>query len=167
MYQIATGEKTFSVEPDSSGKEGQINGAPYVIDKLQISRRMWHVIKDNKSYTIINEGVEEGGRLIRLKVNGCSVALTVKDNMDLLMEQMGLGAVSGRKFNELKAPMPGLVLRSLVQAGDIVKKGDTLLVLEAMKMENTIKSPGDGEVSAILVKSGQAVEKGEVLITFR
>jgi biotin carboxyl carrier protein len=69
--------------------------------------------------------------------------------------------------NELKAPMPGLVLRIVAQPGDEVKKGDALLVLESMKMENVLKAPGAGIVDKVLVTTGNAVEKGQPLVLFR
>ena len=62
--------------------------------------------------------------------------------------------------------MPGLVLSVLVTEGDEVKKGDNLLVLEAMKMENMIKSPTDGIIKKIEIKQGNKVEKNELLISF-
>jgi biotin carboxyl carrier protein len=62
--------------------------------------------------------------------------------------------------------MPGLVVKLLVQVGDMVNKGDGLLVLEAMKMENLIKASGNGTVKAIKVSAGTKVEKGELLIQF-
>ena len=70
------------------------------------------------------------------------------------------------KLNEIKAPMPGLVVRITVEEGAEVKKGDSLLVLEAMKMENVIKAPGDAVVGKIKVNAGQAVEKNQLLISF-
>jgi biotin carboxyl carrier protein len=60
--------------------------------------------------------------------------------------------------------MPGLVVNILVAEGDTIAKGDALLVLEAMKMENIIKSPGEGVVKKININKGQAVEKNQVLI---
>jgi pyruvate carboxylase subunit B len=66
----------------------------------------------------------------------------------------------------LKAPMPGLVIRVLVQPGQQVADGASLLVLEAMKMENDLKARGAGRVEAVLVTPGQAVEKGQELIRF-
>jgi biotin carboxyl carrier protein len=77
-----------------------------------------------------------------------------------------LDNLNSKKVNEVKAPMPGLVLEIRVNVGDAVKKGDAILVLEAMKMENILKSPTDGTVSKINVKKGIAVEKNQVLINF-
>ena len=74
--------------------------------------------------------------------------------------------LAAAKVNEIKAPMPGLVLDIRVAEGDEVKKGDSILVLEAMKMENIIKSPTDGIIKKINVKKGIAVEKNQVLIHF-
>jgi len=62
--------------------------------------------------------------------------------------------------------MPGLVLNILVEEGQDIKKGDALIVLEAMKMENILKSPADGKVKKVSVKKGVAVEKGQILIEF-
>ena len=67
----------------------------------------------------------------------------------------------------LKAPMPGLVVRVLVQPGQTVAAGEGLVVLEAMKMENELKAGGPGIVDRIEVVTGQAVEKGTPLVTFR
>lgn len=65
---------------------------------------------------------------------------------------------------EVKAPMPGLVLRVLVEPGQTVEAGAGLAVLEAMKMENQIKAPAAGVVQAVRVAAGTAVEKGHVLV---
>ncbi|HSH65835.1 MAG TPA: acetyl-CoA carboxylase biotin carboxyl carrier protein subunit, partial [Bacteroidia bacterium] len=70
------------------------------------------------------------------------------------------------KINEIKAPMPGLVLDIRVNEGDSIQKGDAVIVLEAMKMENIIKSPVDGTIKKINVKKGLAVEKNQVLVQF-
>ncbi|HNA32062.1 MAG TPA: biotin/lipoyl-binding protein, partial [Flavobacteriales bacterium] len=72
----------------------------------------------------------------------------------------------GAAVKEIKAPMPGLVLKVLVKEGDAVKKNEPVLILEAMKMENVIKSPGDGTVKRIHAQEKTAVEKGQLLIGF-
>lgn len=79
-----------------------------------------------------------------------------------------LAAASGRQVagGLLKAPMPGLVVRLEVEAGQLVAPGGGVLVLEAMKMENELRSPAGGRVRAVLVRPGQAVEKGQTLVEF-
>ena len=69
-------------------------------------------------------------------------------------------------LNNIKAPMPGLVIDIKVDVGQAVKEGDTIVVLEAMKMENNIKASADGIVKQILCDSSQAVEKNDTLIVF-
>ncbi len=65
----------------------------------------------------------------------------------------------------VKAPLPGVVTKILVQAGQAVKKGDTVLVLEAMKMENNITAEADGSVTGICVAAGDSVMEGTTLLT--
>lgn len=79
---------------------------------------------------------------------------------------MGFDNTKRNKMLEIKAPMPGLVLNVMVEEGQEVNKGDNLLVLEAMKMENIIKSPSSGNVKKIRVNKGDKVEKNEILIQF-
>ena len=68
---------------------------------------------------------------------------------------------------EVKAPMPGTILSVNVKAGDAVKKGQVLMILEAMKMENEIMAGSDGTVTAVMVAAGQAVEAGAALCTIQ
>ena len=77
---------------------------------------------------------------------------------------MGFSVGSGKKLNEIKAPMPGLILSLNIEIGKTVKEGEVLLILEAMKMENAICAPRDGIIKSINIESGKTVEKGELLI---
>jgi biotin carboxyl carrier protein len=79
---------------------------------------------------------------------------------------MGIDQNSTGKINDIKAPMPGMVLQVMVENGQAIKKGDAIVVLEAMKMENILKSPSDGTIKNILVVKGDKVEKNQVLISF-
>jgi biotin carboxyl carrier protein len=68
--------------------------------------------------------------------------------------------------NEIKAPMPGLILEINVAEGAEVKENDALLILEAMKMENVLNSPRDGVIKSISVAQGETVDKNALLIEF-
>ncbi|MEX1189955.1 MAG: acetyl-CoA carboxylase biotin carboxyl carrier protein subunit [Bacteroidia bacterium] len=164
MIKSIISDKDFIVEFDASNESGKLNDADFTWDVLSTGSNSANVIYKGKSFNIILESRE--GDLFCLKINGKKVEVSTKDKMALLLESMGLNIVTEQKINLVKAPMPGLVLRTLVNPGDAVKKGDALLVLEAMKMENMIKSPSDAVVSKVSVKLGQAVEKNQILIEF-
>ena len=82
----------------------------------------------------------------------------------LLRQQAGSGLAETGPFN-LKAPMPGLIVAVPVSVGQDVRKGDVLVILESMKMQNELKSNRDGKVTRVLVEAGQAVEKNQTLVT--
>lgn len=90
----------------------------------------------------------------------------ITEPLDELLKSMGLENALTPKISEIKAPMPGLVLDILVKPGDTVKKGDKILILEAMKMENAIKSPIDAVISEIHIVKGTAVDKNQSLVVF-
>ena len=108
----------------------------------------------------------ENGKTFTLKINGQLLELNAKDHYDLLLEQMGMSAAHTAKATKLKAPMPGKVLDVMVQPGQAVAKGEGLLILEAMKMENMLKAEQEGTVKSVNVSVGDAVEKNNVLIDF-
>ena len=99
-------------------------------------------------------------------MNGKKFKFVVKDKYDELLKSLGMDNLATTKVANLKAPMPGLVINIAIEVGQTVQKGDALLILEAMKMENVIKSPTDGVIKSILVKKGDAVEKNQVLLNF-
>jgi len=84
----------------------------------------------------------------------------------MLLKKLGMDSLTSKKVNELKAPMPGLVFKVLVDVGQEVNEGDNLMILEAMKMENNLKSPTTGKIIEIKVDEGEAVEKNQILIVF-
>ena len=92
--------------------------------------------------------------------------MNITDRFDELLHQLGMDNFNTARVSEIKAPMPGMVIRILVSEGDEVEKGGNLLVLEAMKMENIIKAPADVKIRTIKVKPGDKVEKNQVMMIF-
>ena len=166
MYEAhVLGGSTLRVE-FSKEKGVSIEGASDAqIEKLGTDR--WHVLYKNRSYEISLIDIEETTSKVRMRINSKLVELKLKSDRQLLLEKMGLSSLTVKKVSEVKAPMPGLVVRCIVEVEQEVEQGDALLVLEAMKMENIIKSPTAGVISQIMVIQGEAVEKNQILIKFK
>jgi biotin carboxyl carrier protein len=164
MQKAIVNGKEFEVT--STDKGFSVNGNPITWDVAKISDQYFHVIYHNKSYKAELVKHDSVTKTVMLKINGHKYTVTLKDQFDLLLEKMGMSVSSSNKINFIKAPMPGLIIDLKVKAGDVVKAGDQLLILEAMKMENIIKAQGEGSVKSVKVIKGDSVEKGQVLIEF-
>ncbi|MEZ0539410.1 biotin/lipoyl-containing protein [Fibrella arboris] len=143
-----------------------LNDEPYGWDLSKLGEGNFHILKNDQSYSVEVIAVDAATKTVQLKINGHIHEVQVKDRFDLLLEKMGMSNAAASKVNDIKAPMPGLIVGISVAPGDAVGKGDTVLILEAMKMENVIKAPGDGTVKAIKIQKGDRVEKGQVLVEF-
>lgn len=124
----------------------------------------FHILKNNVSFRCVLLKKDESGKNMTISVNDTEYNINLKDKFDILLDRLGMSNMAVKKIKDIKAPMPGLVIDIKVNVGDKIAEGDTLLVLEAMKMENMLKSPGEGTIKAINIKRGEAVEKGQVLI---
>lgn len=155
-------ELNFEKKDDSWTLDGKGIG----FDLIEIKANTFHILKDNRSFTaeVVSHNAAE--KTFQVKVNQNIYSVSVKDKYDELLHRLGLDKAMSHKLSNIKAPMPGLVLNILVGEGTHVKKGDALLVLEAMKMENILKSPAEGTVKKVSVMKGMAVEKNQVLIEF-
>ena len=133
-------------------------------DCIEVKEGRFHILFRGQSLVadVIEANTNEKTFVIRINNNSYSVQL--KDRYDELLRSLGMDILNNQKESEIKAPMPGRVLDVLLTVGSPVVKGDSVLVLEAMKMENVIKSPTDGVIKRIAVVKDQAVEKNEVLI---
>jgi biotin carboxyl carrier protein len=143
-----------------------VNGQNKNFDILKIGADQYNIIVDNQTYNLSVIKNSATSANILLQINGTSIEVHTKDELERLLEKMGMSLSGGAKIKELKAPMPGLVLNVLVQIGQSLQKDEPLLVLEAMKMENVIKSPVEGVIESITVKNGDKVDKNQVLIKF-
>ena len=101
-----------------------------------------------------------------VKINGEISTIRLIKQVEKTIEKLGIQKGSQKNINILKAPMPGLILDVIVKESDLVKKGDPVIILEAMKMENILSSPVDGIVKEIKVNPQQTVEKNNILIKF-
>lgn len=165
MYQVKVNDK-YNFDIEAENQSLKINNEPVALDSFPLNGKATHVLYQNKSYTTELVELNKEEKTAVVKVNGNLYTVSVKDQFDQLLKQLGMDNLASNKIQQVKAPMPGLVLNVLASEGDEVKKGDSLLVLEAMKMENMIKSPTDGVIKKIAVKQGDKVEKNELLVSF-
>ena len=166
MLKVKVNNKHEHTIEFDTADNGTIDGKPFSWDVIKVKDGSFHIIKDNKSFNVEVVKADIKEKSFTISINGNKYQLAVKDKFDELLKSLGLDDMASKKINEIKAPMPGMVIEIKVNEGDTVKKGDAILVLEAMKMENNIKSPTDGIVKKIHVKKGMAVEKNQVLINF-
>ena len=134
------------------------------LDFVKIDSNRFHILQGQKSYQAELVEANFYRKTFKVKIRGNNYDLNVADQFDQLVERLGLSVIASNKVKDVKAPMPGLVLAISVEAGQEVSKGDKLVILEAMKMENVIKSEGVGVVKEVHVVKGATVDKGQMLI---
>jgi len=164
MYTARVNDQVFEIEFSDEGFH--VNGKPVSWDVSMIRDGYFHILLDHQSYRAEVVDMDAMAKQFTVKVNGKHYPVILKDKFDALLEKLGMNVNAGAKVNNVRAPMPGLIIELKVKDGDAVKAGETLLILEAMKMENIIKAPGDATVKSVKVSMGQGVEKNQVLIEF-
>ena len=165
MYKIKVNNK-HDFDIDRNSNQLLVNADVIDADIKQLNNALYHIINNNGSYNaeVVSFNMED--KTAEINVNNTIYTVAAKDQFDVLLDKMGLSNLNAAKISEIKAPMPGMVLKVLVEEGAEIKKGDNLFVLEAMKMENIIKSPADVTVKTVKIKPGDKVEKGQILIMF-
>src|SRR4051812_36336030 len=135
MYTISiNGRSSIKTDLNLKGNKvsGTLNEKKIEADIEAINNHEYHLLLNNQSYTIQVIKAYHAEKKLLLKINGQKYNIDVKDKYDELLHNLGLDNIASKKVNEVKAPMPGMVLNILVGEGQAVKKGDSLLILEAM-----------------------------------
>ena len=136
------------------------------LDAVEVSPSKFPSTKNNRAYTAEIIATDFIAKTYTVKVNGNTYSVAIANPLDLLIKEMGFLVGNSKQINEIKAPMPGLILEMSVSVGQEVQENDCLLILEAMKMENSFLSPRAGIIKSISASKGDAVEKGQLLIEF-
>lgn len=136
------------------------------LDAIPIAKNKFHILQENRSYhaEIIENNFSK--KSYTVKINNNSYQISIQNNLDTLIKEMGFELGATKKVNQIKAPMPGLILEVMVAVGQEVQEDEALIILEAMKMENVLTAPRNGKIKSISVKNGEAVEKNQLLIEF-
>lgn len=134
------------------------------LDSREFSGSESHILQNGKSVTASLIGSDYIHKNYSVKINSTVYDICISNALDRRIKEMGLTAKVSTAVNDIKAPMPGLILEVNVKEGQEVREGDYVLVLEAMKMENTLTAPRDGVVKNVPVKPGQTVDKNQLLV---
>lgn len=160
-YITTIDSKQYVIEIDQ-GDQVTVNGQIYHLDLQQLPESgLLSLLLNNHSF---EAAVEERGESWQVLLRGELYTVVVEDERmyELRRVQRQSGAFVG--VANIKSPMPGIIVKMPVEEGDNVKKGQTVAILESMKMENELKTPRDGIVKRVSVQKGQSVEKDQLLL---
>jgi propionyl-CoA carboxylase alpha chain len=164
LYQVTLGERVVRVAVRRAGDRVLVS----VDDGPEQPVRFEQVHGPLRSLTLGERTVElmaaTTDNAVRLAIGGLAYRAEVLDDAHARLATVTAGRSAGHARRELKAPMPGLLVKILCQVGDTIEPGQPLAVLQAMKMENELSIPRAGTVTSIATEPGQIVEQGQVLL---
>lgn len=166
-YMVKVDDKEFDVDIEYRSEKyyAKINNkeVEIIANKLGESRSIMLMNGLSFEVDVRSDGYDSAKTVFVL---GQEIPVEI-ENYNLAQLKKTAGMSSGGKMETtLKAPMPGMILDMKVSVGDTVKKGDPLVIIEAMKMENILKSAGDGTIKEIHVSKGNSVEKDDKILEF-
>ncbi len=160
-YYTKVDDQEFVIEV---GKDNQIivNGEPYAVDFQQMpGSGVTSLLIDNRSFEAV---VEEQDGVWQVLIRGELYEVAVDDERSRRLASARGDLLPADGEAVIQSPMPGIIIAVSVVEGQTVRKGDKLVILESMKMENELRSPRDGTVSQIRTGAGATVEKDQVLL---
>jgi biotin carboxyl carrier protein len=159
-YITTVGERQYTIEINRDDQI-TIDGVAYPIDLRAIDEATFSLLIDHASHEAL---VESANGDLQVLLRGRQYTARVEDERASRLSRSGGGLHTGSGEVTIKSPMPGLIVSIVVNEGEAVKKGQTIVVLESMKMENELKAPRDGTIASIKVTPRQSVEQGQPLV---
>jgi biotin carboxyl carrier protein len=163
-YQVTLGERTLEVELRREGDRtfARVGGGDEHLVRLDtLHNSLRALVLGERRIELL---ATTTGQEVQLALGGLDYRAEVIDEAHARLAQVVGGGPSQHVRRELKAPMPGLVVKVLCEPGQHVEPGQALVVLQAMKMENELSLPRGGTVVRLAVEAGQTVEQGQVLV---
>jgi len=154
LYKVKANEFVFSFDAKEVA----------AVDLIKKSPTEFNIISNYRS---VNAKILESDyvdKKLSVEVDGETYEVEIKDTLDQMLDVMGFGMATTKQIKDIKAPMPGMVLEIAVSDGQEVNEGEKVLILGAMKMENSILIQTNAKIKRVAVAVGQAVEKGQVLV---
>lgn len=163
MKYIATiSGKGYEIEINESGQVLVDGERLHTNFQAVAEQAVYSLILGNRSF---EAHISPGREGLDVLLRGHLYEVSVEDERQRLLRKAAGGDVTQSGDYQLKAPMPGLVVDVPVQEGEAVSKGQIMVVLESMKMQNELKAPRDGTIGRVRVKAGDSVKLGAMLLT--
>ncbi len=165
LYQVTVGERIMRVELRRAGDQffARVDdGAEQPLELRQVHGALRTLVLGERRLELLAAIQPEDA--VRLTIVGLEYQAEVLDDAHARLASVTGARTSGHARRELKAPMPGLLVKVLCAVGDTIDAGQPLAVLQAMKMENELSLPRGGTVTSIGAEPGQTVEQGQVLV---
>jgi biotin carboxyl carrier protein len=151
--------RRLDLQRGAGGWECRLEGDRRKVDVVEVAPGVFSLLVEGESFTLHVERVEDA---YRVHARGADLTAAVENPRRWIRNSRGALGRAGRQ--EVSAPMPGKVVRVLVEEGETVESHQGLVVVEAMKMQNEIPSPKAGVVERVLVREGDTVEHGQGLV---
>jgi biotin carboxyl carrier protein len=161
IYEVRIADKTYKVDLRKERDLWQclLNGREFPLDVISTQAGVFSVLIGGQSFEVKQESI---GAETNIIVGSQRFPIELRDPRSLRSRRNSNADLAGPR--KVTAPMPGKVVRILVQAGTAVEQGQGVIVIEAMKMQNELKSPKRGVVRKLAISEGAAVEAGQVLV---
>lgn len=165
QFKTNFNDKSIDVSFDEDFSHADINGKTAEIG-WSVQKNGRYLLRIGHNLYKIDDTRDEEG-YVSFTINGEWVRAEVKNEQDLLLERLGFKTDQALSAGKIDAPMPGKILEILVDKEEDIERGQAIIILEAMKMENEIKAAESGTVSEIFVETGDSVEKNQPLIEIK
>jgi biotin carboxyl carrier protein len=169
-YSVTVGETPYTIEVERDDAHTwlvSLNGTPLVVDRVQVAQGHYSLLIGETSFEVFlrRTPAEDGNDSQNFEVllDGLPYNVAVADERRHALAGLAKGANDSGDAT-IKAPMPGLIAGVLVAPGDVVERGQRVVVLEAMKMQNDLLAPRAGVVRSVKAEAGQAVNQGQPLL---
>jgi pyruvate carboxylase subunit B len=166
-YTVSTGDQKFvlSIREAHGGLEVALDGQRLTVDITRVgTTQCYSLLVDGRSYEV---QVCRNGENYEVVLNQRRYGVTVESERTRLLKNLASAREKSQGAEEIKAAMPGLVVKVEVKAGDRVRAGDGLVIVEAMKMENELRAPRPGVIERVFVDRGMTVDQGQTLVLIR
>jgi biotin carboxyl carrier protein len=160
-YITTINGKQYDIDIDKDGNI-LVNGEKREVDFKALRPQLYSFIMEGRSYELV---LDEHDGEYEVMLRGQLYSGQVLDERAQLLATQRTGAGAGSGEISIKAPMPGLVVAIPVSEGQEVHAGQTVIILESMKMQNELKAPREGTIARISAQAGTSVEQGKLLVT--